>query len=557
MKGRNWNDPALLLGVWLAGALVFFRDQWTSGFNRLMGNDGDTRLIAYICEHWFRVFHGQDSWLSPAFFYPVKGLLGWSDTFLLYEVFYAPLRLVGLDPFVALQVTVILLSLVGFVSFVTLVRLALGTPRLVALVMGLVFTFSNALWLHAGSFQDNGIYLVPLLILLAIGAYRAGQAGLRRRSIVSGASFGLLLALLLLSTYYTSYFSLLAAAVVILVALGFGGRRFLARTRADVMRYWPLLAVTFTALALGLVPFLVTYLPARRQAGGTTYGQVLGYAGRLHDLVNVSAGNTLWGSAVRHLGSDAGTAGYEHTYATTPILMLAALVGGVMCLRWVRNGTAAKPLISQTAVVLAVSSVVVALLPIQTPIGSLWAIVYHLPGASAMRAIDRIQIVTGLLVVLALTAVATEISAHRIAYPNKMLRFVGSAVIVLTLVEQLNTTAVSLISDKRQSALLGSATRAPASCRSFYVVDSAAPEMPFFEFQLDAMLVGQRIGLPTVNGYTGYNPSSWDLEEPGLPGYSAALISWAELEGVANGLCELDLAGMRWSSSMPRSSPKL
>src|ERR1700740_3377860 len=101
----------------MRGALMCFRDQWTTGFTKLMGNDGDTRLIAYICEHWFRVFHGQDSWLNPQFYYPIKHLLGWSDTFLLFEVFYAPLRLVGLDPFIALQVTVILLSLVGFASF--------------------------------------------------------------------------------------------------------------------------------------------------------------------------------------------------------------------------------------------------------------------------------------------------------------------------------------------------------------------------------------------------------------------------------------------------------
>jgi hypothetical protein len=28
--------------------------------------------------------------VNPAFYYPVKGLLGWSDTDLLHQIFYAP-----------------------------------------------------------------------------------------------------------------------------------------------------------------------------------------------------------------------------------------------------------------------------------------------------------------------------------------------------------------------------------------------------------------------------------------------------------------------------------
>ena len=212
-------DAALVFGVWLVGALVFFRDQWTSGFNRLMGNDGDTRLIAYVCEHWFRVFHGQDSLTSPPFFYPVKGLLGWSDSFLLYQVFYAPLRLVGLDPFVSLQVTVILLSLVGFASFVWLVRMAFGASLPVALAFGLVFTFSNALWVHAGSFQVNAIYIVPLILGIALSAWRTGIAGRSRRAVVLGGAAGALTALLFLTGYYTAYFSFLAIAIVAVIAV--------------------------------------------------------------------------------------------------------------------------------------------------------------------------------------------------------------------------------------------------------------------------------------------------------------------------------------------------
>ena len=208
-------DGLWIFGAWLVGALVFFREQWDSSFKWLTGNDGDARLAAYLCEHWFQVLHGQASWLNPSFFYPVKGVLGWSDTFFLYEVFYAPLRLLGADPFLALQLTIILFSLMGFVTFVYLVRLGFGTRLPAAVACGLIFTFSNALWIHAGSPQLSGIYLVPAVLLIALLSWRAARAGRRLRAGALAGTAGLLWGLVLYSTYYIGWFSTLAVGVVL------------------------------------------------------------------------------------------------------------------------------------------------------------------------------------------------------------------------------------------------------------------------------------------------------------------------------------------------------
>ena len=86
IKGALW---------WIPGCLVFFRYAFESGFDKIMGNDGDARLQVYGHEHWVQVFRGQVSWTSPQFFHPVKGVLGYSDTFLLNGVFYLPLRVRG------------------------------------------------------------------------------------------------------------------------------------------------------------------------------------------------------------------------------------------------------------------------------------------------------------------------------------------------------------------------------------------------------------------------------------------------------------------------------
>ena len=114
------NDFIRGLLWWVPGCLVFFRHGFTSGFDQITGDVGDTRMAIYLHEHWVEVLRGHASWTSPDIFYPVKGALGYTDTYLLNEVFYLPLRAAGLDPFLAFQWTLILLSGVGFVGMFVL-----------------------------------------------------------------------------------------------------------------------------------------------------------------------------------------------------------------------------------------------------------------------------------------------------------------------------------------------------------------------------------------------------------------------------------------------------
>lgn len=539
-----------MAAAWLAGALVFFREQWTSGFNKLMGNDGDARLIVYVCEHWFRVFHGQASWRNPQFYYPLKNLLGWSDTFFLFEVFYAPLRLVGFDPFIAMQLTIILLSLVGFASFFYLVRLAFGASRAVAVVTAFAFTFSNALWIHAGAFQDNGVYLIAALALVGLLAWRAARAGRRARSLILAGAFGLFYAGILYTTYYTSYFTLLAAATLLVVAAvlvgsSIGWQRLVDGAREAVKRYWALGAAAVGAFAVGVIPFVLTYLPAHSANGGSTYAEVRLYAGGLHDLVNVGGGNLIWTGLVRRVFSGI-QPGYEQTYAVTPVLMIAALVGGVACLAWLRRRRAQYPVIAGAAVALAATAVIVALLPVHTPIGSAWAVIYHLPGASAMRAVDRIQIVVTLVVCLAFAAAATEAARHPFAR-QPIYRVATAAVLVLVTVEQINTNPTSDIRHNVQEHLIRSVTKPPPACKAFYVVDHRDPNLFFVEYQIDAMLISQKLSLPTLNGYTSRDPSHWTLKYLKTAAYLPGVASWAIEHDVTTGLCQLDLGTMTWA----------
>lgn len=557
------GSAALVLVVWLASAAVFYRAQWRSGWNLMLGNDGDSRLGVYFDEHWFQVLHGKASWLDPRFFDPVKGLLGWSDAFFLFQPLYVPLRFMGAGPFLATQLSVVLLSLVGFASFYALVRVAFRAGRPVALGFAVAFTFSNALWLHSESYQMDSLWADPLTALCAVLSWRAAVSGRRARAALLGFASGALAIMTLYTGYYVGYFSLMAAAVLLIVVLaGWRAKAVSALIGSARTFVWPV-AGAVVGFGLGLWPFLETYLPAQGALPPGSYARTMAYAGRLDDLVNVGANNVMWSSAIHSLVHRLDYGTYEVTYAPTPILWVVAIVGAALCAWWLLSRRAARPIAARAAVALGVTTLVMALVPLHTRYFTMWAVLHHLPGANAMRAIDRAQLVTGFAAFLAAAAATTEVVGHLSWSAARHFRARGTdrrwllypvaALVLLVIAEQFNTTDTSMLSAKAQTALLASVPPAPASCRSFYVVDSTDPSLPFYESQIDAMLIAQKLRLATVNGYTAYNPPGWDLDVVGAPGYLASVAAWAGSHGVTSGLCQLDLAGMHWSAGGPGS----
>jgi hypothetical protein len=175
---------------------------------------------------------------------------------------------------------------------------------------------------------------------------------------------------------------------------------------------------------------------------------------------------------------------------------------------------------------------------------------WHIPGVNAVRAIDRMEIVTGLVATLALVAAVTELSQGlELRAHTRRLQAIGLAVLSLIVLEQFNHTDVTAVHRAAQDHLVAAATRPPASCRSFYVTDSTNKTLPFFESQIDAMLISQKISVPTLNGYTGYNPKGWDLADINVPAYPVYVQAWEAAHGLGSGVCSLDLGTMKWSTA--------
>jgi hypothetical protein len=67
-------------------------------FNMVAGDRGDTRLVVFTLEHWFRAFQGLEPFLRLQMFYPDPNALAYADGLFLFGLPYAALRAIGSGP---------------------------------------------------------------------------------------------------------------------------------------------------------------------------------------------------------------------------------------------------------------------------------------------------------------------------------------------------------------------------------------------------------------------------------------------------------------------------
>jgi hypothetical protein len=174
------------------------------------------------------------------------------------------------------------------------------------------------------------------------------------------------------------------------------------------------------------------------------------------------------------------------------------------------------------------------------PWRAVWAVV---PGAKAIRYTFRSQLVANLFVSLIVARTLAGLARHRIAV---------IALAAVLIAEQVNLVWPPTMSRKAALAWIDAAPAPPAGCRAFYVVPNAGPpERSGPQHQDDAMLFAQIRGIPTLNGYSSWFPDGWALDEPGSPGYPAAVRAWAEKNHLRGEVCGLEPRTGRWMEGLP------
>jgi hypothetical protein len=316
--------------------------------------------------------------------------------------------------------------------------------------------------------------------------------------------------------------------------------------------------------AAGVTPFLLTYVPVHSARGGVTEQQILFFSENWRGLLAVGADNFVWGGPLRHLQAAAPPGVYQSQYGLTPVLLLATVIGAGWAALRLRSGGGDRNRV-RFGLVLALTALTLTLLPVRIDGKPPWLLLWMLPGFDAIRAIDRLGVVAGALAALALVALASELwERPPLRWRSRPSRAgVGrvclAGVLALVIVEQLNTADVSRVYRTADNRLMAAVPRPPASCRWFYLVDTDRVDqlnatLPFLYpgspiAQADAMLIGQRYRMATLNGYTGGAPGDWHLDPVGGANYEAAVRDWIQARRPGPGGCRLDLAAPSWGAN--------
>jgi len=65
-----------------------------------------------------------------------------------------------------------------------------------------------------------------------------------------------------------------------------------------------------------------------------------------------------------------------------------------------------------------------------------------------------------------------------------------------------------------------------------------------YPHNVDAMLLAELWRMPTINGFSTFNPPDWNFASPRAPDYDARVLAYARRHGL-RGLCRLDVRQAR------------
>ena len=299
----GFPDNALLvvaLFVFAVAFVQFFGGAIFSGLRLLAGDSGDYALIAYIHEHVFLSMIARASLLNPQAFFPARGALGYTDVFLLNQVFYAPLRLVGVEQLLATQLTFMLLSLVGGAFFAALLVRFFGVRPWLAIIAAALFAFAHNLYMKSIYPQHFAIYYLPIASYLMLASLFAS------RSIFAAATCafagGVLLGLTFLTGFYMTWFFLFFLMFALPVFTAIQWRLVVAFVHTNRKSVLFAFAAAATGLGLGAIAVALVYLPVVSSLQGLTRRSFLRSPSTFRDIINVSDNNLIWGWLLRRSG---------------------------------------------------------------------------------------------------------------------------------------------------------------------------------------------------------------------------------------------------------------
>jgi len=548
---------AIYVTFGLIGLAYFHQIDVQSNFQSMTGDHGDNRFIAYTLEHTFQAFRGQAAILSPQMFYPVAGTLGYSDALFGIAPIYWGLRTLDLGVLASTQWTIIIGNFLTYLLTLGLFRFGLKIGRLGSLFGALLFAYNSAKFNQLNHLQLQPLFIITGISWLLAICFQKYDRLSSKQSFLLMTAIGLAFDLQLYTSVYVGWY--FAFQCLLVLILGLGWRQVRLDSWAFIKLHSKSIFGAIVVSGVALVPFLKIYLPVLRQSGWRNYSEVLGMMPQWLSFIYMGHLNYMWGwlpsvfPRIWDLPQH-----WEHRIGLgavitilTPVLIIAAILvyrraAKVQAMpKWVSGLIGRNDrvyLVTMSTFILAVGIFYLLATRIKGPDSAWWLVFHTVPGARSIRAVARFVLVTA----LPLSGVLAAILENQLTRASKLrsipARFLSGLALVsisgFTLAEQAGSTVGFSVGGESDRITHFSQTLAP-NCQAFYVTVDGSVHYPVWELQLDAMLVSQLAGVPTLNGYSGQSPKDWDLWEIRDPAYETRVQSWVQRNGLGGDICHV------------------
>jgi len=560
-KGILFSSIFLLLAIFF----IFYRFFFLSGMENVPGNLGDSRLNIFIIEHWFRYFQGEVDLLSPPMFFPVKHTLGYTDALFLFSLPYSLFRVAGLDIFTAYQLTLLLCHMLGLYGLFYFLLKIMGFHPFSAVLGSVIGMLSNSLYLAMHHTQLLAIGFLPILMILGVRFLQNHNEKASKR-LPYGIGFILLLSALFITGFYAAWFFCLLLGlfwcVYLLVQRIFYEQKKLADLIQWSRSHFKEILFYFFVFILAMIPFLIIYLPVAIEFGPRPRWEVAYMLPTPIDFLNVGKNNLVWGKLFGTYFSDLANRPYwvELLFGLPLFTFLAFILSswGLLRLCVRKKNLAAKGKGIEDAnlsIYFSLCLTVLIMWFLLLRLGSktsLWWIIYKVvPGAAAIRAVFRIQLVLGIAVGIVVAWGFSYILARvRFASQRGPMIVSISLCFFFLLVEQINLGNAFNFSKSTQLKFLEHVPSPPEGCNVFYIKPDK--RKPFWELSIDAILIAQSKDLYTINGYSGLFPKGYGLININDPSFSFYLKFWIGKQKIFGKIAAYDRGQNRWEEEEVR-----
>jgi hypothetical protein len=269
---------------------------------------GDPLLSTSILWWNAHVWPLTDRWWNGFAFYPLGGMLAFSDHRLGESAIASPLQWLGCSPVAAYNLTLLATFPLSAIAAHWLAH-TLTRRHDAAAICGLAFGFNPYRWAHIEHLELLAAFGMPAA-LAALHAYRASHA---RRWLV--AFWGALVIQGLCTSYYLAFFGVVLALWI------------LWYLRCDDWRSLGAIVLASLAGIAVLVPIAIGYLRIHSAYGlSRGLGEILAFSGDVTSLVTASGMSALWGWTSSLNGPE------RQLFPGLTIAVLAAL-GAILALR--------------------------------------------------------------------------------------------------------------------------------------------------------------------------------------------------------------------------------